>query len=236
MTKHELPAWVTDLLADLPVERELPKWPVLTVVGENVSPELGREICVRTTLLPTILPWEGQGDAWGKIVGKAYGVEGDSLDCDEEDRLAQELGSLRLEYLGNDRVTASRFEIPSGWCNWDGTIGTTGTYGDAKWPSLKGLNSEVTLIAQTWPELTMTMQLSTYKSAETFDEYHPFLTWDIQHGCAVLRREPGEALCPVELPGEDIRKVTADMTRGTDAETLRQAVAEAKEKIRAWLT
>lgn len=230
MTKHELPAWVTDLMNTLPVQRELPKWPILTVIGENVSPELGREICVRTTPLSQILPWGGDKTPWGDVVGKAYGVEDGSMGHDEEDRLGLELAPLRLEYLGNDRVTASRFELPSGWCNWDGTIGTTGTHGDAKWPSLEGLNREVTLIAQAWPELTMTMQLSSYKSAATYDEYHPFLTWDIEHGCAILRRDPGKALCLVELPIPMPEEVTNETEQGTDAETLRRAVAEVKKR------
>ncbi|QBZ72162.1 hypothetical protein SEA_KRADAL_276 [Streptomyces phage Kradal] len=233
---HELPGWVKDGLASLSVKRELPKWPVLTVVGQKVSPELGREICVRTTHASRLLPWAGNEDPWRALVATAYGLDGlddgDWLSVEQEDALTEELGILPLEYLGNDRVTASRFEEPSGWCDWDGTIGTTGTYFDSKWPTLRTLSEELGLIAGTWPELVMTVQLSSYRDAEQPEKVEPFLTWDIEHGSAVLRRDHGPALRPVALPCTDPEKLTDQSERGCPVELLAQAVKETKEKIK----
>jgi hypothetical protein len=236
MTMHKPPQWVRDGLKNLTVGRELPKWPVLTVTGQKVSPELGREICVRTTHASRLLPWAGNEDPWRAMVATAYGLDelgdGDWLSVEQEDRLTRQLGILPLEYLGNDRVTASRFEEPSGWCDWDGTIGTTGTYADAKWPTMRTLGTELTLIAETWPELVMTVQLSTYRDSEHPEKVEPFLTWDVEHGSVVLRRDHGPALCLVVLPCTDPGKLTDQSERGCSAELLARAVNETKEKIR----
>lgn len=232
---HELPAWVTDELKKLSVERELPKWPVLTVVGENVSPELGREICVRTTRPSRIECWLDGDEEWAETLAGIYGFRspGESgwMRIEEQDRIEAELGILPLECLGNDRVTATRFELPSGWCDWDGTIGTAGTHFDSGWPSLADLNGELQLITEVWPELNMTVQLSTYKDADRYGDVHPFLTWDVAHGSAVLRRTPGEAIRKVMMPQASQPYISIEAGRGTDAETLRQAVAEAKERV-----
>lgn len=233
---HALPRWVTDGLKELTVGRELPKWPVLTVTGQKVSPELGREICVRTTHPSRLLPWGGNGDPWRAAVATAYGLDGlgdsDWLSVEQENRLTEELGILSLEYLGNDRVTASRFEEPSGWCDWDGAIGTTGTYFDSKWPTLRVLGEELKRIAETWPGLVMTVQLSSYRDAEYPEKVESFLTWDVEHGSVILRRDHGPALCPVVLPCTDPEKLTDQSERGCTAELLTQAVRETKEKIK----
>lgn len=232
---HELPGWVTDGLSNLTVKRELPKWPVLTVTGQDVSPALGREICIRTTDPSRLLP--SLGEEWGQQVCAAYGIrENDHLNWlpyEDREHLRGELGILDLEYLGNDRVTASRGNRPSGWCDWSGAIGTTGTDLDDKWPSLNGLNQELGLIAGTWPELTMAVQLSSYKTADEPFDLHPFLTWDVEHGSAVLRREPGALICPVVMPWGAPAGLAeeCERERGCDTDTLVQAISEVKSKI-----
>jgi hypothetical protein len=232
VTKHVLPEWVRGNLASLPVERELPKWPTLQVAGQNVSPELGREICLRTTDPGRLLP--SRSEAWGQAVCAAYGVplgdHNDWLPYEERERLREELGILDLEYLGNDRVTATRFELPSGWCNWDGSIGTHGTDLDAKWPKLDDLNQELALIARTWPELAMTVQLSSYKDSERFEERWPILTWVVEDGRVELLPQPGFRLWPVNMPVVEPEGITEETERGVDIGTLRQAINEAKER------
>lgn len=216
----------------LSVERELPKWPVLLATGEDVGAELGREICLRTSAVYKI---DSVGGDWNPDLARAYGTKFDAwgyLTFEERERLEGELDILDLEYLGNDRVTATRFEMPSGWCDWDGTIGTPGTYLDAKWPSLVDLNREWALIAETWPELRMTAQLVTFRDpahSAALDTFAPFLTWDIEVGEVRLRREPGELLRRVELPRMP-RRCGAEVGRGCSIETLRQAIAEARNR------
>lgn len=232
MAKHMLPEWVARGLESLSVERELPKWPTLQVVGQDVGPELGREICLRTTDPAHIFPcW----DAWSQALADVYGVTPSDdgwLSYDEVDRLREELGILDLQYLGNDRVAASRYELPSGWCDWDGTIGTSGTDLGAKWPSLEELGKELALIAGTWPTLTMTVQLSSYKDADRYEERYPFLTWDLGNGSVRVRPEPGELLLPVKMPEIEPELITEETERGTDIGTLRRAIKEVKEKNR----
>lgn len=231
MKEHKLPDWVKEGLSNLSVERELPKWPTLQVVGQDVRPELGREICLRTTQPYMVFPF--YVDEWSQSLAAAYGVTLDDqgwLPHDEEERIREELGILELEYLGNDRVTASRFELPSGWCNWDGKIGTDGTHLDSKWPTLEGLNQELTLIAQTWPGLSMTVQLSNYRDPERLDEYWPFLTWVVEDGRVELYREPGFRLRPVRMPVIEPELIAEETGRGVDIETLRLAINEVKEK------
>jgi hypothetical protein len=232
MVKHALPEWVAKGLENLSVKRELPKWPTLQVVGQDVGPELGREICLRTTQPTHVFScW----DAWSQALADAYGVTPDDdrwLSYNDEERLRGELRILDLEYFGNDRVAASRYELPSGWCDWDGTIGTSGIDLGAKWPSLKELNEELALIAGTWPTLTMTVQLSSYKDADRYEERYPFLTWDIGNGSVHVRPEPGELLLPVKMPEIEPELITDETERGTDIETLRRAIREVKEKSR----
>ncbi|MCP9209586.1 hypothetical protein [Streptomyces cucumeris] len=226
--KYMLPEWVKTGLAQLPVRRELPKWPTLQVVGKSVTPALGREICLRTTPLHGVFSSVG---SWSNSLADAYGValEEDGWPSFEEvDRAQGDLGILDLDYLGNDRVTASRLNIPSGWCDWDGKIGTAGTDLSSKWPTLEELHQEWGLIAQAWPQLRMTAQLSTYKDSSRPEERFPFLAWDIVNGYVHLRSEPGGLLLPVRPPIEP-ENVTDD-ERGVEIETLRLAIHEARER------
>jgi hypothetical protein len=232
MTEHKLPDWVREGLSGLSVERELPKWPVLQVVGQDVRPELGREICLRTTRPGTA--FSGGTDEWTATLAAAYGVTLDEhgwMSYEEEERVREELGILELRYLGNDRIRASRFDLPSGWCDWNGAIGTDGTHLGDKWPTLEGLNRELELIAQTWPGLAMTVQLSNYRDPERMHEYWPFLTWIIADGQVELCREPGFLLRPVRLPvAKSSEQLTKEAGRGVGIKTLRLAVNEVKEK------
>ncbi|MFE0472668.1 hypothetical protein ACFW2V_13735 [Streptomyces sp. NPDC058947] len=231
MKEHRLPEWVQEVLGGLTVERKLPKWPTLQVVGQDVGPDLGREICLRTASLSSLYPL-GVND-WSRSVSSVLGVSVDDEGFPfHEDlrRVEEDLDTLDLTYLGNDRVSATRSSLLSGWCDWDGTIGTMGSHLGDKWPTLEKLNQELKLIARTWPQLKMTVQLSSYKTPDRFDELHPFLTWFVEGGKVFLRSQPGARLLPVRMPEIDPWNPPAEADQLVDIETLRRAINEAKEK------
>ena len=142
---------------------ELTKWPRLIVVGENVTREQANEILVRTNNWA----WFTANDKeWEGMVRNLVGAPMDFMEAKEQgvDFWAEQksfiakMRMLDLEYLNNSRVMSSWIGGPHGWCDWDGTIGTS-EYNIGKWPSIDDVLEEWTTIANAFPYLKLTSQL-----------------------------------------------------------------------------
>ena len=105
----------------------LPKWPAMTVVGNAVTKKQAAEIILRTD------GWYyGCNDRkWEQFVWEALGV----TIKDNHGHKQAEFESLRnaaarfhrldVDHLHNSRIMSSWIGGPKGWCNWDGTIGSS---------------------------------------------------------------------------------------------------------------
>lgn len=217
---------------------ELPKRPVLLATGRNVVPELGREICVRTA---EIGPFDTLDDKeWREEVCEIFGIEREGerrwSTCESLDKVRDDLRILDLQYLGNDRVSASRAYRPSGWCDWDGAIGTAGMELGGKWPKVAYLDEEWQRIAASFPDLELRAQIvvSSYSYAPDSDgplEYRPLVTWQIGGACSQRVAAPGPLLREVVLPTheDDLAAIaTPGVERGCPASELREAVEQVR--------
>jgi len=221
---------------------DLPKWPVLLVTGQPVGPELGREICVRTA---EIGPFDTLDDRlWREEVCEIFGIERPLRNgsrwatAESLDQARSELRILDLQYLTNDRINASRTYRPSGWCDWNGVIGTAGMDLGGKWPGLADLNEEWRRIAAAFPALELRAQIlaSSYCYDPVPDEleYIPLVAWQVGGGCSQRLRAPGAALREVVLPTheDDIAALgESGSHRGCTYAELKEAVEQVRS---AW--
>lgn len=208
---------------------DLPKWSALTVVGASVTREQAAEIIVRTN------DWFlGTNDrAWEADVMGALGVPltrengYTQVSWGKVVAATERLGGLSLEYLRNSRVMSAWVGGPHGWCDWDGTIGSS-NYNVGKWPSVKAVRAEWARIAEAFPFLDLRAQLW---SGETSEEgIVPLVEFVVRRGKvrATSPKKPvgvpcqAEQLTDLRAPGRE---------RGCDLPTLRWALGIVGDRV-----
>ena len=168
------------------MEVGLPKWPQMRVWGRGVSPELAREIIIRTDSF-----WEGghggNDHHWERrlceAVGYPYHGYGDA-DVDwQAQHQAQEafkasIGYVSTEYVNNAWISNAFVFGPSGWCHPDGRIHFVHNVG--KWPSVQEIANEWAQIAAAWPSLDLDVCLMSGESGE--EDCQPLVTMWVQSG------------------------------------------------------
>lgn len=192
---------------------ELTKWPRLLVTGEPVTREQANDILIRTNHWGNLCT---NDRGWEAIVERvAAECLGRPKEPDNAVRSSMEhtvwvqmcqahwrahdewekwVGILDLHYLNNSQIVSSYIGGPHGWCGWDGRIGCS-TYNIGKWPTIDEVGEDLTLIAKTWPFLTMHVQLL----AEEGDG-DPLVTWAVRDGNA----EPVEQAELITEPRDDL--------------------------------
>jgi hypothetical protein len=145
---------------------DLTKWPRLIVEGENVTPEQANEILVRTN------DWSyfsSNDKGWERAIRTMVGAPPDyheSLNSglkgpeihDQWKVFTKKMRMIDLTYLHNHRIMSSWIGGPHGWCDWDGTIGTS-EYNIGKWPSEEDVTEDWLEIASSFPYLKLTARL-----------------------------------------------------------------------------
>lgn len=135
---------------------DLTKWPLLLVTGEPVTEVQANEILIRTDDWMLMTNDKSWATTVAEIAGAKLGPHGFGIENDRKFR--QGLGVLDLHYLSNSRIASSWIGGPKGWCDWDGTIGTS-NYNLGKWPTVEDVEEDWITIAEAFPFLDLSAQL-----------------------------------------------------------------------------
>lgn len=217
----------------------LPKWPAIVVKGEKVSEELAAEIIVRCG---NIAPFSNDRE-WERQVRRAFGFTYDdrhdekipwSEKSRQSDEIRQRLGILDLEYLEIDRIASSYIGGPHGWCDWDGTIETSG-HNIGKWPSCESVCKEWQTIAEAWPSLKLRCQL--FDREECEKGAIPVVQYDINNGIVDMHFD---IVQPMEIVTRDITNEVQKLfatpplmrERGCTIEKLKWAIKLVENKMK----
>lgn len=186
------------------VKVELPKWPVLLVKGDKVTPEQADKVIIRTTSFHYLYSNDRK---WNAEVKKVLGIrQKESLEStpyDTWEAFERRVGTLDLQYLLNDRIATCNALGPYGWCAWDGTIGAWGMSLGSKWPEVEEVDQEWRTIAHAFPFLRLTAQLARVEYDYDIPEisgHTPLVTWSVARGAVEMWDEPGPLLR--NIPGE----------------------------------
>jgi hypothetical protein len=214
------------------VVNDLGKWPVLIAAGPDLSPEKAMEILVATTQWGVLLDLHDWKREWSIAVMEILGMTQDPefhgmVDPDSVIRFHERIGLEPLNYVGNQQIVAPGEETGEGWLTTGGAVGSRGTYLLAKRPRLADVHREWALLADRFPELTMSVQL-----LEVDHEPEPSQLRDLHAGWRLeggkLSGLPsGDLVADFHLmtPEESYERVMrARRGRGTDPELIRAAV------------
>lgn len=205
----------------------LTKWPRLLVTGTPVTPEQADEILVRTANLYLL---DVNDKAWTHTV---YGVLGlapgrySNATMESIRAVTEELGVLPLVLLYTSRIGSSWIGGPHGWCDWDGTIGSS-NYNIGKWPDRATVLSDWETIAAAFPYLDLTAQLL----ADEGETDAPVLgQWRVADGHAT-EETPGQRITPAtELT--EIDMFARLFSPGGERGVFEQRLAAAVDRVRA---
>ena len=216
---------------------DLTKWPRLIVVGEKVTGEQANEILVRT------FHWHyfsTNDHEWERMVANLVGAPPDYHEATIKNGMSSEdwhalqdeflatMHELDLAYLYNERIMSSWIGGPHGWCDWDGTIGTS-EYNIGKWPSIQDVTEDWKEIAEAFPFLTLTSQLV----PDEGDAEMSVVRFEIAEGTvSVIEKEEPLLRQPEELDLERMLNTVRHRNgeRGVDFQRLAEAVRQVRNK------
>ncbi|MBT2453309.1 hypothetical protein [Streptomyces sp. ISL-86] len=206
---------------------DLTKWPRLLVTGAPVTEEQADDILIRTANLYLL---DGNDKAWTASVYHALGLEPGqyaNATIDSIRAVTKELDVLPLTLLYTSRIASTWIGGPHGWCNWDGTIGSS-NYNVGKWPDREAVLSDWDTIAVAFPYLELTAQLLADEGADAA----PVLgQWRITGGRAT-EETPGQRITPpVELT--EIDMFTRLFGTGGERGVTERRLTAAVERVRA---
>jgi len=183
----------------------LPKWPALVVVGKPVTEQQAMAINVMTdrfSFCSNDREFEkeihkliyGIDASWSDLtdaIKEKYKLEfNDAWDFKEKEAI--KYGVLELNYLSNSRILSSWVGGPHGWCNWDGTIGSS-NYNIGKYPSVQDVYDDCVKLAEAFPFLEMKVQLMNQEASEDTEKMEAVVEYSIKDG-VVDMYEPSEIL------------------------------------------
>ena len=216
----------------------LPKWPALVVVGEPVTKHQSMAINVMTDrfsfcsndrefekqihgiIYDVEASWSDLSDA----LQEKHGLTGFNGVWDLKEKMASKYGPLELNYMSNSRIVSSWIGGPHGWCNWDGTIGSS-NYNIGKWPSVQDVYEDCVKIAEAFPFLNMKVQLMNQEAGEDDRPLEAIVEYSIKGG-EVDMYEPTEILKTPAFGSDDIyvRFNNPHAERGCTIEKLEEAL------------
>jgi hypothetical protein len=196
--------------------KHLPKWPALIVVGKPVTEQQAMAINVMTdrfSFCSNDREFEKQihkliydvDESWGDLTDglKAkHGISDFHEVWDLKEKIANKYGSLALNYMSNSRIVSSWIGGPHGWCNWDGTIGSS-NYNIGKYPSVQDVYEDCVVIAEAFPFLDMKVQLMNQEAGEDDIPQEAVIEYSIKDG-VVDMYEPKEILRQPSFGSDDM--------------------------------
>jgi hypothetical protein len=221
------------------LNRPLPKWPGLLVVGEPVTEFQAMLIIIRTDHFSFI---SNDREFQKQINRILYDIECSSDNLDEEIikkyQLSDGLGGyskvneirngfierylpINLYYLNNSRITSAWIGGPRGWCDWDGTIHSSNS-NIGKYPEISEVYSDCEVIAENFKFLKMKVQLLDRETCE--EDQSPVVEFHISDG-KVTVHDPIELLTqPTDVPFNFDMHVSDGRERGCTIEKFKEAL------------
>lgn len=196
----------------------LPKWPALIVVGKKVTTEQAAEILIRTDAHLPNFKYASNDPRHEENLNALFGIR-EEADLTTEylrerwsriENLRERLGILELGYLTNNQIISAYIGGPHGWCNWNGDI-FTNSYNIGKWPSIKEVVTDWSIIASAFPFLDLKSQLF---SGETCEPGDPVVEFSI-HAGNVDVMVPSSTLAP---PVFDVERDLSTLFMGNTRE------------------
>lgn len=201
----------------------LPKWPAMVIKGANVTPEQAQEILIRTARFPLSTNDRDFERAIYGVLGVHRYADVYSLEhYDALHSAVSSLGVLNLSYLRNDRIASCWIGGPKGWCNWDGTIGTS-NYNIGKWPSVGEVADDWRAIAKAFPYLTLRCQLFCREVCE--EGKVPLVEFTVDAGDVLVWKPESD----LGMPRETYWQLGNE--RGCTVEQFREAVEYVRRRI-----
>lgn len=200
---------------------ELSKWPLLLVTGNPVTEQQANDILIRTD------QWaiSTNDRAWEAAVWKLTGLQPDKYNrpaWPAVDEFRQHLDCLDLHYLHNERIASAWIGGPHGWCDWDGTIGTS-NYNIGKHPTIEEAHQDWTAIAAAFPYLNLRAQLV----PEEGEAGAAAVEWCIAGGVATMVEDPARLLRRPTDP-DSFRLFAPDGERGVGLDRLAVAIDQVR--------
>lgn len=208
----------------------LPKWPAFVVQGDAVTREQAAEILIRTNHWYVSTNDRQWAREVYRIAGISYKEDRGYIDVDWKSLEAfnKSMGVLDLEYLTNSQIASAYIGGPHGWCSWSGNIGCA-SYNIGKWPSIREVLREWTMIAEAFPFLRLWSQLFSGETCE--EDVRPVVEFEIADGTARAGAPSGRKLNPESTIERDAMNLFAiGRERGCSADTLRSAVDLVRRK------
>lgn len=219
-------------------EKPLPKWPALVVVGEPVTEQQAMAINVMTdrfSFCSNDRAFEKQihkliydvDESWGDLsdaLKEKHGISDFHEVWDLKEKISSKYGALELNYMSNSRIVSSWIGGPHGWCDWDGTIGSS-NYNVGKYPSVQDVYDDCVKIAEAFPFLNMKVQLMNQEAGDDERPLEPVIEYSIKDG-EVDMYEPAEILKTPSFGNVDMyaRFNSPYPERGCTIEKLKEAL------------
>lgn len=200
----------------------LPKWPMLKIAGDSVTPEQAQDIILRTDGFFTELDsYSNHREFAADYRRQAFGGLFDHLlEAKDDDRnwrkIHQYQASLRAHlklvdtaYISNTWADSSYIGGPYGWCHPDGIIAYSHNVG--KWPSAEEIYEDLEAIAQAWPFLKM--QATLYDGEMSDENVQPVISFQVEAGKVTV--VPGGLVTESEVATPDIMTALQTKLFGT---------------------
>lgn len=170
----------------------LPKWPQMYTTGVPVTIDQAKDIIRRTDRF--LVNGSGGNDyAWDRRLAerlrmphfmdwnrdRSKPIDWARLHLETEAWRAR-FGSILTEYVHNDWISCSFIGGPHGWCSPSGRIAFSDNVG--KWPSVRDVLTDWTLIAEAFPYLDLAATLMSGEGCE--DGIQPVVTILVRNGVA----------------------------------------------------
>ena len=177
----------------------LSKWPGLLVTGQPVTKKQAQKINIRTSSLPYL---STNNKAFHKkVLAHLFdGLEDYYEVCrtDKDTEFESGYGILNLNYLTNKNIASAFVGGPHGWCDWKGNIRAS-SYNIGKWPSVKAVYGDWSLIAETFSYLNLKCQLLDGETCEIESrELKPLIQFDVKDGVVTVVEDPQELIIQPE--------------------------------------
>lgn len=211
------------------MNRRLPKWPAMTVLGDDVTQRQAAEIIIRTDGFIPDFDYASNSRTLNERLSEIFGIP-NHRDIHQKpveerfdimvphwsalDRLRKRLKMLPLHYLHNYQIVSSYIGGPHGWCDWSGRV-FTNTYNIGKWPSTEEVANEWSAVAKAFPFLTLDCQLYDKESCEY--GRMPVVDFLVKNGRVKVCQASGQSLISQSLIFEspDIGKMAAAIATQT---------------------
>lgn len=209
------------------LNRGLPKWPHLIIIGKPVTKDQAFEIILRTDgfLSDTSKFPGGNNRDFNRIYQRDSGIAElmppENFDSGwfytymAQQALREKIKFVSFSYIRNDWAASSYIGGPHGFCSPDGEIYHNCNVG--KWPSIEEVYEDLKKMVATWPFLTFKASLYDCEECENTPEKQMVASFVAENGVVTITGEDFD-LRNQERPGIGIEKAVMEIHNGMHRE------------------